>query len=50
MRRVAKLRKEADTDLKHYKHFDRLEQLREAVRTRIAVSSPSSSTSQMGNS
>lgn len=51
VRRIAKLRKEADTDFKHYKHFDRLEQLRETVRIRIAMSSPSpsSSATHIGN-
>ncbi|XP_053399165.1 leucine-rich repeat-containing protein 74B-like isoform X2 [Mercenaria mercenaria] len=37
VRRVTKLQREADVDLKHYKHFDKLEQLREMVRLRLSL-------------
>jgi len=43
MRRVARLQRDADVDLKHYKHFDRLEKLRETVRLRLALSGASTS-------
>ncbi|KAL3878506.1 hypothetical protein ACJMK2_030848 [Sinanodonta woodiana] len=43
VRRIAKVKKEAGSSIRHSKSFERLEQLREAVRVRIATSSASSS-------
>lgn len=37
VRRVTKLQREADVDLKHYKHFAKLEQLREMVKLRLSL-------------
>lgn len=42
MRRVTRLQRDADVDLKHYKHFDRLEQLREMVRLRLSLATGTS--------
>ncbi|WAQ99763.1 LR74A-like protein, partial [Mya arenaria] len=38
IRRIARLHRDADVDLKNYKNFDRLEQLREMVRVRLSFS------------
>lgn len=48
LRRVTRLQKNADIDLNHYKHFDRLEQLREMVRLRISLSASSNSSQSSG--
>lgn len=38
VRRITRLQRDADVDIKNYKNYDRLEQLREMVRVRLSFS------------